>query len=347
MARSAFGAALEGLIGCARPRPAEQWQGAQPSPMEHASVLSRAYFVWASPLVSRASDLSRAVQQEDLYLPPAEQGAGAAEAVIDAAWAAERARAAAASAAADGSKGKPPRPASFARALWATVWRDYLWVFAFKMGWLVFSMLSNSILLKELVAFLQPGSPRPDWYGYVLALLFFLVECARSVSVNAHWMIAVSAGVRLRAGVRAMLFSKALRLRGGGAETGSLTTLVNNDAARLLEAASYGEFLISAPVTLLVTVGVMWSVLGPSALAGCAVLIIFTPLQARLGKAVGRLRGQTVRITDERSKLMAEVLGGIKLVKMSGWCVRGSPIVMANDDGAHEEYASCRRGLRV
>ena len=302
-------AGLEALIGCTRrPAPAAEWVPGQPSGLPGAGLLSRAYFVWASPLVFRAADLSAAVTLPDLPQPPPEQAAATAEAVLEAAWAAETAAAAAAA-----------RPASFARALWRTVRLDFARVFAFKMGWLVFSMLSNSILLQELVDFLQPGSARPDWWGYVLALLFLLVECARSVSVNTHWMLAVSAGVRLRAGARALLFAKALRLRGGGAETGSVTTLVNNDAARLLEAASYGEFIFSAPVTLLVTLGVLWSVMGPSALAGFGVLLFFAPLQARLGRAVGRLRARTIRVTDERSKLMAEVLGGIKLLKISAW----------------------------
>lgn len=65
------------------------------------------------------------------------------------------------------------------------------------------------------------------------------------------------------------------------------------------------------------TLGVLWAVMGPSALAGFAVLAVFTPVQARLGRAVGRLRASTIRVTDERSKLMAEILTGIKLLKMA------------------------------
>lgn len=42
-------------------------------------------------------------------------------------------------------------------------------------------------------------------------------------------------------------------------------------------------------------------------------------LQARLGRAVGRLRQSTAKATDERSKLMSEILSGIKMIKMYAW----------------------------
>lgn len=222
---------------CARPRRGEKWDPGTKSPMESADPLSKAYFVWASPLVSRAATVTQAVQLDDLYVPPTEQGAAAAEKEVQAAWDDEQRRAREAS-----------RAPSLAKALWRVVRWDMALTSFYKLGWLIFAMLSNSLLLRELVAYLQPGSTAPDWWGYVVALLFFLVESARSVSVNAHWMVGVSAGVRLRAGVRAMIFSKSLRLRSGG-EVGKITSLVNNDAARMLEACSYGEFLFSAPIT--------------------------------------------------------------------------------------------------
>lgn len=62
-----------------------------------------------------------------------------------------------------------------------------------------------------------------------------------------------------------------------------------------------------------------WGQLGPSALAGFAVLLIATPIQARIGQWVGSVRRGAVVITDERSKVMNEVLTGIKLLKLYAW----------------------------
>ncbi len=38
-----------------------------------------------------------------------------------------------------------------------------------------------------------------------------------------------------------------------------------------------------------------------------------------MGKFSGRFRGKAVRVTDQRVKLMNEVLGCIKLIKMYAW----------------------------
>jgi hypothetical protein len=59
--------------------------------------------------------------------------------------------------------------------------------------------------------------------------------------------------------------------------------------------------------------------LGASALAGFAVLLLALPLQLRIAGWVGEIRRRTVLVTDERAKLMAEVLAGVRLIKFFGW----------------------------
>ena len=315
-----------------------------PSPFERASCLSRVYFMWATPLVALAatddaSGPTTTVQLDDLWPAHAAISSAGAGAELEVRWAEEHARAAVA--------GVPPR---LEKALWRMVRYDMLRTFMFKMGWLLFALISNALLLSALVDFLAAGPTAPASRGYALAAGFLVSEGLRSACVNQHWLTAVLAGVRLRAGARALLYAKAVRLRGGaagggggGAEqqrpqngdggaaataaataaslatVGATVNLLTNDAQRLLEAASYGEFLLSTPPTLIACLGIMWAVLGPAAIAGFTLLLLAVPLQARLGTLVASLRRRTVRATDERAKLMSEVLGGVMLIKLAAW----------------------------
>ena len=300
---AALSSAARAAVLCARP---SSFRGrtfsAEPPPEASASFASRVWFVWASGAVALGCE--RPLQLADLWPLVRGKQAADAHAELRELWAAERAAAAAAA---------PPRAPSFARAAWRSVRGRMLATFAFKMCWLACAMAGNVYLLRSLVLFFAASAePRPPlWQGLALALGFFLAETGRSCFVNAHWLTAVEAGVRLRAAARALVFEKTLRLRVTAVSTGRAVSLLSNDAARLLEAANYAEFLVSTPITILVAMAVMLYLVGVSSLAGFAVLAVFTPLQSRIGSLQGEHRRATARITDERVRVMAELLGAM------------------------------------
>lgn len=149
------------------------------------------------------------------------------------------------------------------------------------MGWLVMAMISNSLLLQRILAYCAaaPGTQTPG-YGVGLAIAYLFTEIGRSIFVNRHWITANTAGMALRAGARSLLYAKTLTIANAGRSTsGALTQLMLSDGQRLQEACSYADFLWTTPITLLVALGIMWSQVGPSALAGMAVMLLFVPLQ--------------------------------------------------------------------
>ena len=185
------------------------------------------------------------------------------------------------------------------------------------MGWLSFAILGNAFLLRWVIQFVD-GTGSVDTsieFGLLLVLGFVVSETGRSYFVNRHWFIATLTGIRLRAAVRGLLYAKALRLRAVRFSAAKLVNLASTDLQRLLEACTYGEFLISGPVAIFVIMGLQWWILGPAVLVGfgCMVLLVF--LQAYLGRLFAGVRRQAVRLTDQRVRLMTEVLRGVRLVK--------------------------------
>ena len=227
--------------------------------------------------------------------------------------------------------------ASVARVVFHSVRSQMQWVLFWKMGWLLFGMVSNVYLIRGVIVwFRAPGSSTQE--GLLLALGFLLSETARSICVNRHWLLAVLAGVRLRAGARALLYRKSLRLRASSSSAlGSLVQLVTGDTGRLLEACNYSVFLLSAPITTLCALGVMLWLIGAPAVAGMAILLLYLPLQSYLASLVSSTRRATARISDARTGVMGELLTGIRLLKLYGYeaafadkiaAIRGSEVAM-------------------
>ena len=59
--------------------------------------------------------------------------------------------------------------------------------------------------------------------------------------------------------------------------------------------------------------------LGPSALAGFALLIVGTPINAMMMKRLFSIRIKSIAWTDKRSKLLQEMLSGIRVVEFFSW----------------------------
>lgn len=59
--------------------------------------------------------------------------------------------------------------------------------------------------------------------------------------------------------------------------------------------------------------------MGPSALAGFAMFILLTPLQTYAMKALFKIRFKSMAWTDRRVKLLQELLGGIRILKLFAW----------------------------
>jgi hypothetical protein len=75
----------------------------------------------------------------------------------------------------------------------------------------------------------------------------------------------------------------------------------------------------SAPVQMLICLGILLDNLGPSALAGFGLMVLVTPVQTRVMKRLFAIRKKSMAWTDKRAKLLQELLGGMKIIKFFAW----------------------------
>uniref|UniRef100_A0A8C3SMI9 ABC-type glutathione-S-conjugate transporter n=1 Tax=Chelydra serpentina TaxID=8475 RepID=A0A8C3SMI9_CHESE len=87
------------------------------------------------------------------------------------------------------------------------------------------------------------------------------------------------------------------------------------DAQQLMELTVNLNLLWSAPFQILMAIVFLWQELGPSVLAGVAVLVLVIPINAFVAAKVK----QQMKNTDQRVKLLNEILHGIKILKLYAW----------------------------
>uniref|UniRef100_A0A8C9GA40 ATP binding cassette subfamily C member 4 n=1 Tax=Pavo cristatus TaxID=9049 RepID=A0A8C9GA40_PAVCR len=79
------------------------------------------------------------------------------------------------------------------------------------------------------------------------------------------------------------------------------------------------HFLWAGPIQAVAVTVLLWMEIGPSCLAGMAVLIILLPIQTCIGRLFSSLRSKTAAFTDVRIRTMNEVISGMKIIKMYAW----------------------------
>nr|XP_046262443.1 ATP-binding cassette sub-family C member 5 isoform X2 [Scatophagus argus] len=157
-------------------------------------------------------------------------------------------------------------------------------------------------------------------YGLSLVAGIFLMELMRSWSLALMWAVNYRTAARLRGAALTFAFNKILRLRSTkDISPGELINICTNDGQRLSEAVSVGCLLAGGPLVGMLGLSYTAYFLGPTALLGSAVFILFYPTMMLASKLTAYFRKKCVVVTDRRVRLMNEILGCIKFIKMYCW----------------------------
>lgn len=129
-------------------------------------------------------------------------------------------------------------------------------------------------------------------------------------------------GMRIRTALISTIYRKALRMSNVAKKestVGEIVNLMSVDAQKFIELTAYLNMIWSAPLQIILAIYFLWDILGPSVLAGLAVMIIMIPINGYIANKVKSLQIKQMKNKDERVKLMNEVLSGIKVLKLYAW----------------------------
>ncbi|CAH2099891.1 unnamed protein product [Euphydryas editha] len=169
------------------------------------------------------------------------------------------------------------------------------------------------------------GVKTPETYRNAHIYNFLLnVLTITSALMLSHVTLSQSCvGMRVRIAACSILYRKILRLNRIGlskTEPGQVINLMSNDVNRFDQAALYLHYIWMMPIVVPVVSYLVWQHIGYATLAALAVIAVQSVLvQAYLSKRQGAFRGKIARRTDQRVKVMSELVNGVQVIKMYAW----------------------------
>ncbi|XP_040515028.1 multidrug resistance-associated protein 1 isoform X2 [Gallus gallus] len=157
-------------------------------------------------------------------------------------------------------------------------------------------------------------------YGYAIALFF--VVLSQTLLHQLYQRNNMLTAVKIKTAVVGLIYKKALTLASSSRRrytTGEMVNLMSADAQQLMELIVNINLLWSAPFQIIMAVIFLWKELGPSVLAGVAVLLLVIPMNALIAAKVESLKKSQMKYSDQRVKLLSEMLHGIKILKLYAW----------------------------
>ncbi|XP_034021454.1 multidrug resistance-associated protein 1-like, partial [Thalassophryne amazonica] len=137
-------------------------------------------------------------------------------------------------------------------------------------------------ILRLLIRFVN-NSSAPSWQGYFYTALLFLCTSVQSLILQKYFHVCFVTGMRLRTAIIGAVYRKALVITNAARRTstvGEIVNLMSVDAQRFMDLITYINMIWSAPLQVVLALYFLWQNLGPSVLAGVAVMILMVPVNA-------------------------------------------------------------------
>ncbi|XP_008584452.1 PREDICTED: multidrug resistance-associated protein 1 [Galeopterus variegatus] len=182
-------------------------------------------------------------------------------------------------------------------------------------------MFAGPEILKLLIHFVN-DQQAPDWQGYLYTALLFVSSCLQTLVLHQYFHICFVSGMRIKTAVIGAVYRKALVITNSARKSstvGEIVNLMSVDAQRFMDLATYINMIWSAPLQVILALYLLWLNLGPSVLAGLAVMILMVPINAVMAMKTKTYQVAHMKSKDNRIKLMNEILNGIKVLKLYAW----------------------------
>ena len=280
---------------------------AHPCGEHNASWLSQMLFGWLTPMLKKGKEAQ--LTDAELYaLLPQDTSSDAGERLLKT-WLDQLTR-------------NPEDPSLF-QAM------KEVWLGSFILSGF-FKLINDSVvfigplLLQSLVQFVENPNieDRSMVDGALLAIGIFVAKTIESIAVNQYFHVGYRIGGQLRAAMTMLVYRKSFLLSSKGLQNyklGEMVQLMSVDANRLCNSAPYLHLFWSAPFQLIVSTWLLYNVVGPSVFGGLMLMVVLIPVNTFIAQKQQSLNKEIMKIKDERSNVMDEILQGIRVIKYFAW----------------------------
>uniref|UniRef100_A0A4W5MMX0 Cystic fibrosis transmembrane conductance regulator n=1 Tax=Hucho hucho TaxID=62062 RepID=A0A4W5MMX0_9TELE len=284
---------------------------AKTNPSAKANLFSQVFFCWLNPLFRIG--YKRRLEEDDMYKVLPEDGSERLGEELQRHWDHEVQKAA-----------KDLRPPKLTKVLIKCYWKPYAVLGIFTLIEEVIKVI-QPVFLGKLIQYFEKYDPDNmdalyEAFGYAAGVCLSTLILA--VTHHLYFFHVQRTGMKMRVAMCHMIYKKALCLSSaamGKTTTGQIVNLLSNDVNKFDEVTIFLHFLWVGPLQAAAVLGLLWVEIGPSCLAGMAVLVILMPTQTMFGRLFSKFRSKTAALTDNRIRTMNEVVSGIRIIKMYAW----------------------------
>jgi ABC-type multidrug transport system fused ATPase/permease subunit len=166
------------------------------------------------------------------------------------------------------------------------------------------------------------GTPEPVSKGFLIAFAMLISAILQTTVLHQYFHICMVSGMRMRSAIITAVYRKALVLSNAsrqGSTVGEIVNLMSVDASRLMDLFTYLHILWSGPFQIFLAIYFLYQALGVAIFGGVAVMILMIPVNAYLAARSRTLQKTQMINKDNRTRLMDELLNGIRVIKLYAW----------------------------
>ncbi|KAF7279494.1 hypothetical protein GWI33_007172 [Rhynchophorus ferrugineus] len=182
--------------------------------------------------------------------------------------------------------------------------------------------LAQPLFLAQLLRYYQPNSGMEKKEAYYYAGCIGIFAIVAAVCQHSYMLRLFHLGAKIRVATSTLVYRKSLKLsKSALADTtvGQMVNLISNDVGRFETVTAQFHNLWLAPIETIVVLILLYYNVGLTGVIGVVFMLCFIPIQMWLGKQTSIYRLATAIKTDERIRLMNEIISGIQVIKMYTW----------------------------
>lgn len=324
----------------ARPGGVPVPEQSNPSPEPHSNYFKRLTFFWLLPLLRLGK--SRTLKMDDLYnLNPkllsyplylttkAKLDADEAIALDNKAQDAAALRKAQEAGDTTGAARRITPKINLSGTIFHTVGYTFMTAVIPRVLYIVFYYV-RPILFSELVGFVSSYSDASKangieslapWIGFGYVIAVIAASTLSSLFDGQFQYINYNAGLKARSVFVTLVYRKSLRLSTTNKQEGmgSIVNHMSTDVDKVVAFFDIIHLLWSAAVEVVITIALLYKEVRYAIFASIGVVVVMLFIVGICSPVVGKNQKASMKASDHRMKLITELVGAIKSIKLYGW----------------------------
>lgn len=184
-----------------------------------------------------------------------------------------------------------------------------------------FNQTVPAILLNKILYFLNDQDAGME-EGVLLVVTAFVCMMIKTMAENLFFYHMIRISIQIKVAIIGLVYRKSLRLTPNSKAhhtEGEIVNLMQQDSERLMWFIPMSPMLLSGTLQIALNSLLLFYYVGVTSVVGIIMLACLIPINRVLVGMQMKLRFATQKHTDERIKLVNEVLKGIRVVKTYAW----------------------------